>query len=111
MMKKNGTDTNERPLLQECQQYWEGTNDNMCNFVLKVLRKIEIKIKDEIVTHVVMKLCFEDGESDEIIIPLLELRKTDWYAREQRCIFALNCRNPGRYVENEVRKQLGQVPV
>lgn len=47
----------------------------MCNFTPKVLRKIEMRDTDNTVTCVAIKLCFEDGESDEIVIPLSDLKK------------------------------------
>jgi hypothetical protein len=110
MMGGDKTGTDERPVLPKCQQHWEGINQHVCNFTPKVLRKIEMRDTDNTVTCVAIKLCFEDGESDEIVIPLSDLKKTDWYTLDQRCIFTPNCRNPGRYVENEVRRQLGRVP-
>ena len=69
MMGGDKTGTDERPVLPKCQQHWEGINQHVCTFTPKVLRKIEMRDTDNTVTCVAMKLCFEDGESDEIVIP------------------------------------------
>lgn len=96
---------------QITQQNQKKIDVRICNFFPKVLRKVEIKGSDSTVFYVALKLLYEDGESDELIVPLRNLCKADWYALEPKCIINSKSRRAGQYVENAIRNQLEQVPL
>lgn len=108
----------EESLMVEKKQHirWICKDENgngICNFYPKVLRKIEVKSSRGIEYYVLLKLLFENGESEELTLPLLELEGLNWYKMDQRCIFNEKCRKTqaSMFVENIIRRKSLNVPV
>lgn len=105
---KSKSYTNVKANQQQISQ--NKIDSSICNFFPKVLRRIEVKGSGGTIVYAAVKLLYEDGESKELIVPMHNLDKVDWYVLEPRCIINPRDRSAGRCVENLIRKQLGQVP-
>lgn len=78
---------------------------DVCTFQPRVLKNIEVRYGEDTEYFVRLKLCFKNGESQEIVVSLSGIDSIEWSRIDRRCIVHSNYRNSGKYIANIIRAE------
>lgn len=96
----------QHSLIQPCQPEWYLSNESgvpVSTFMPSVTSLIKVVSSDGEREEVRVKLCFKNGNSTELLIPLSEIDYVDWFEKDHRCIVNSEYRQAKRYIANIIR--------
>lgn len=83
---------------------------SIASFIPEVLAKIRKHSSQGLEYYVRLRLHFEDGQSAEYTMSLVEIENADWFQKDNRCLLNPNYRKAKEYIANSIRRCLTNAP-